>query len=72
MVSVHEVGCASRVPTRPPSVFRAAPPLCQSRDKSRAATQQWGSGCGGYDEARMAVGGMCYEEQLEKPMLRNP
>ena len=31
MVSVHEVGCASRVPTRPPSVSRCASALPEPR-----------------------------------------
>ena len=44
-----------------------------SRGRVLVVHVQWavvcvGSGCGGCDEARMAVGGMCYEEQLEKPI----
>ena len=42
MVSVHEVGCASRVPTRPPSVFALRLRFARAENKSRAATQQWG------------------------------
>ena len=57
MVSVHEVGCASRVPTRPPPFSRCASALPEPRQVTGcdAAVGVWlwrlrrsAHGCGGH------------------------
>jgi len=72
VVSVHEVGCASRVPTRPPSVFALRLRIARAENKSRAATQQWGLAVEAETKRAWLWGGMCYEEQLEKTDVMKP